>query len=68
MGRGATGPSADRVFAVEDVAILSAKLMVRPDPLGPSLHAFVEPAVPMALDAYESALTDTRPSWRPVWP
>ena len=68
MGHGATGPRQDRVYAVAFENVRAVGLAIRPDPAAPLLHAFVEPPEAQTLGAYETALGDTRPSWRQVWP
>lgn len=68
LGRGSTGPTADRVFGVEEPPLREARLEARRDPKRPDKHAFVEPTDPVALSVYESALAQTRPSWGLVWP
>jgi hypothetical protein len=68
LGRGSTGHSDDRVYAVEEAPVIAERLAVRPDAERPQIHAFVEPASRMLPDAYESALAATRPAWKVVWP
>src|SRR5437867_3544618 len=43
MGRGSTGPAADRVYGTSDLALADVRLVARPDPRQPTRHAFVEP-------------------------
>jgi hypothetical protein len=68
MCMGSTGNYNDRMYALADTAIPADKLNVRPDPLQPDMHAFVEPAVTVELARYESDLANTRNDWRQVWP
>lgn len=65
MGRGASGPASDRVYAIEPVAFRNEPLDVRQQS---AVHSFVEPAEKMKLDAYETALANTRASWVQAWP
>lgn len=46
------------------VASLGHELVYREDPLMRGVHGFVEPAVVMSFEEYESALAATRPTWR----
>ena len=68
MCTGSTGNYNDRMYALTDTAIPADKLNVRPDPLQPDMHAFLEPAVTVELARYESDLANTRNDWRQVWP
>ncbi|MGA2260248.1 MAG: hypothetical protein ABSH28_02295 [Acidobacteriota bacterium] len=68
MRMGSTGKYNDRMYALADTAIPADKLNVRPDPLQPYMHAFVEPAVTVELARYETDLANTRRDWRQVWP
>ena len=68
MGLGSTGPASDRVYEIEEPALLEGTLAVRPDPRAPDVHAFVEPAHRAPLASYEGNLVFTRPAWRQVWP
>ena len=68
MYMGSTGKYDDRMYALTDSGIPADKLKVRPDPLQPDRHAFVEPAVTAELARYESDLANTRNDWRQVWP
>ena len=43
---------------------LGADVVFRPDERKPDRHGFVEPAVVMMLDKYQSALFQTAPNWR----
>lgn len=65
MGRGASGPAQDRVYAIDPVAIMNEPLDVRQQS---AVHSFVEPSVKMRLAAYETALASTRTSWVQAWP
>ncbi len=42
---------------------LPDELQVRVDPLGPTVHAFIEPARVMSFEEYQRALHSTRGSW-----
>jgi hypothetical protein len=68
MRMGSTRKSNDRMYALADTAIPADKLDVRPDPLQPCMHAFVEPAITVELARYETDLANTRNDWRQVWP
>jgi len=68
MRMGSTGKYDDRMYALADTAIPADKLKVRPDPLQPDRHAFMEPAITVELGRYESDLSGTRKDWRQVWP
>jgi hypothetical protein len=48
-----------------DTDYLPPELAYRPDPKDPDRHGFIEPAVPMRLDDYETFLRMTRRLWRP---
>ena len=43
MGQGSSGPNTDHVFYIEPGPLEGKGLVTRPDPLAPSVHAFVEP-------------------------
>jgi hypothetical protein len=45
---------------------LPDELQVRPDPAGPTRHAFIEPAREMSIEDYQLALGATRGLWRAV--
>ncbi len=68
MKRGSTGNVGDRMYALPDKSIPADKLMVRPDPGFPEIHAFVEPAASVKLQRYEVDLAGTRQDWRQIWP
>jgi hypothetical protein len=68
MGRGASGPENYCVFGLEEEALTPLPLGVRSDPHSVRPHAFIEPSERMQLETYETALTDTRKSWRRVFP
>jgi hypothetical protein len=68
MGNGSSGNSHDRMHALAGKAIPVDKLKVRPDPQYPQMHAFVEPAMMIELEGYESNLAATRKEWEQVWP
>ena len=68
MRMGSAGKIADRIYALADAAVPVDKLTVRRDPKRPEMHAFVEPAVMIALAEYERDLADTKSNWRQVWP
>jgi hypothetical protein len=53
MRMGSAGKIADRIYALTDAAVRVDKLTVRRDPKRPEMHAFVEPAVMIALAGYE---------------
>jgi hypothetical protein len=42
---------------------LPDELQVRPDPFGPKVHAFIEPAYAMSFDEYQHVLHSTRRLW-----
>ncbi len=42
---------------------LHDELRARVDPLGPTVHAFIEPAYEMSFDEYQHALHSTRELW-----
>lgn len=67
MGRGSTGPNADRVYAL-DFHLLQPDLFARPDPNRPTVHAFIEPSRPMQLADYQQILGASRTHWRQIWP
>jgi hypothetical protein len=68
MGRGSTGPANDWVFGIEEPPVNAVGLGIRPDPVRPNKHAFVEPRDRIPLGEYESAIVGTRPAWGRVWP
>jgi len=68
MGRGASGPDNCCVYAIEEGALTPHPLGVSLDPHSYRPHAFIEPCTTMQLAAYEDALTNTRNSWRRVFP
>lgn len=68
MGRGSTGPAADRMFSIAPESVSSAGLLVRPDPERPAKHAFIEPPEVIELFRYEAMLGSTRTQWKQVWP
>lgn len=45
---------------------LPEELLIRVDPLGPTVHAFIEPARVMNFDEYQRALHATRGLWQIV--
>src|SRR5664279_5980835 len=60
MGRGATGPTQDGVFGIENKALHVTALAGRPDPSNPAMHAFVEPLTTMTYEEYTTALAGTQ--------
>jgi hypothetical protein len=68
LGRGSTGPLADHVFAVDADRALPPDLAIRPDPIAPMVHAFMEPAKTMALESFEDLIAATRAQWSRAWP
>jgi len=65
IGNGSTGHPNDHVFAIAKV---SAELSIRPDPLRPATHAFIEPSETVLLVKFEASLAGTRPDWQRGWP
>lgn len=53
------------VFGVDE-GDLGLQLRYRSDPKRPHRHGFVEPASPMPLETYRTALRGTAPRWRLV--
>jgi hypothetical protein len=53
------------VFAIAAPS-LSERLVYRPDPQRPDRHGFIEPAAPMRLPDYQTALSTTRGAWKEV--
>ena len=68
MGRGSSGPITDHVFSIEGDRLEGHELRVRPDPVAPSVHAFIEPARRMLVDVFQAALAATRLGWTRAWP
>lgn len=68
LGRGSTGPAADRVYSINSTSLTRQELELRADPRAPTLHALVEPRAETRLETYEGALASTRPAWRQEWP
>ena len=68
MAHGSTGPEDDFIYAVDREPVELVGLAIAPDANKPLIHAFVEPAESMALNAYEEALLSTRPHWSKAWP
>ncbi len=56
------------MYAVTFEEVHAVGLTIRPDPDLPLVHAFIEPSEAVTLGAYETALENTRPVWRQVWP
>jgi hypothetical protein len=68
MGNGSTGPNQDRVYSIVPDDLVGRALGVRPDPLAPHVHAFVEPNERVEVHTFEASLHATRPNWLQVWP
>jgi hypothetical protein len=68
LGRGSTGPAADRVYSISSASLAERELEARSDSHASMLHAFVEPKAETRLETYEAALASTRPSWGQEWP
>jgi hypothetical protein len=68
MGRGSTGPRADRVYELALTPVRVVGLAVRADPEHPFHHALVAPETPLEIHHYEDALAATRDEWTQVWP
>jgi hypothetical protein len=56
------------VYSIAAGPIAAANLAVRPDPVRPDKHAFVEPGEKKPLEEYERSLAITRPHREKAWP
>jgi hypothetical protein len=57
------GTGKDPIWSIR-VSDLSRSLVFRSDPFSPSVHGFVEPAVRMIFEEFQSALADSRRLWQ----
>ena len=57
------GTGKDPIWSIR-VSDLSQSLVFRPDPFSPAVHGFVEPAVRMIFEEFQSALADSRMLWQ----
>lgn len=59
------GTGRDPAFVMDD-SDLGSELRDRPDPEGPPVHGFIEPANTMSFEAYQAAIWGTRQNWSGV--
>jgi hypothetical protein len=64
---GSTGPDGDVLYRIASAPIERSGLSVRPDPIRPRKHAFIEPGRIEPLEEYEASLATTRPDRRRAW-
>lgn len=60
------GIGKDPVWKMDSKWLSIFRLKYRPDPLKPSVHGFIEPAVEMTFSEYQRALASTKEMWKMV--